>query len=584
MRQNKIYFHNFRFLIFLFYSFYCPVILAQKKLSINCIDDKKINKQLQKTTSLSVTLDQARLRGKQCVVALHKKGYLLARIDTILESNEQIIVNVQAGNLFKWGNLKLGKSSKEILVETGLSKAIQSNSYFKPNEYAAIQNKIIEWCENNGHPFASIYLDSIIVQRDTINAVLIVNLNKKISIDSLVINGNSGIKKKFLENYLEIKQGNFYSEKKIKVIGTKLKQLPYIKEMKPTAFYMDDINNKIIFYLDKKNSSQFDGIIGILPTDGGKTIFTGDVKIKLQNLLLKSGENLEINWRRLMTQTQDLKAKIAYPFLFRSKLGGEYAIKLYKRDSLFIDVHQNFALNYLFNGLNSIKAIFKNRNSSILSVSGLESLSVLPEYADVKVQSYGLGFSFEQLDYRFNPKSGISINQQAVIGNRTIKKNSAIKESLYNNLTLKSTQYQLELDLSSYSKLGKKSCLKNAIQFGSIGGNKIFKNELFRIGGNKSIRGFDEESIFCSTYVIYTLEYRFLFEENSNLFLFSDWAWYENTSGPKSINDWPKSFGTGINFETKSGILSLAYALGSQFNNRIDLRTGKIHFGLVSLF
>ena len=42
----------------------------------------------------------------------------------------------------------------------------------------------------------------------------------------------------------------------------------------------------------------------------------------------------------------------------------------------------------------------------------------------------------------------------------------------------------------------------------------MFKNELFRIGGLKTLRGFDEESITASFYNIATLEWRFLFEQN----------------------------------------------------------------------
>ena len=107
---------------------------------------------------------------------------------------------------------------------------------------------------------------------------------------------------------------------------------------------------------------------------------------------------------------------------------------------------------------------------------------------------------------------------------------------------------------------------------------------MFRIGGLRTLRGFDEESIYASTYVIPTIEYRYLFAENSNLLLFTEGAWYENVSNGAYLSDTPFSFGAGVNFETKAGILTMTYALGSQLNNPIDLRNGKIHFGLIALF
>lgn len=150
---------------------------------------------------------------------------------------------------------------------------------------------------------------------------------------------------------------------------------------------------------------------------------------------------------------------------------------------------------------------------------------------------------------------------------------------------LRSTQYQLEGSTALYIRLIGNNVLKLGVQGASVFGNStIFKNELFRIGGLKTLRGFDEESIYTSTYVIPTLEYRFLFAQNSNILLFAEGAWYENNSNGQYLNDTPVSVGAGVNFETKAGILSLNYALGNQMGNGFDLRNGKIHFGLTALF
>jgi hemolysin activation/secretion protein len=123
------------------------------------------------------------------------------------------------------------------------------------------------------------------------------------------------------------------------------------------------------------------------------------------------------------------------------------------------------------------------------------------------------------------------------------------------------------------------------VQAASVFGDQtIYRNELFRIGGLKTLRGFDEESIYASSYVIPTIEYRFLFGQNSNLLLFAEGAWYENSSNHQYLSDTPISLGAGINFDTKAGIFSLNYGLGNQFGNGFDLRNGKIHFGLTALF
>ena len=112
----------------------------------------------------------------------------------------------------------------------------------------------------------------------------------------------------------------------------------------------------------------------------------------------------------------------------------------------------------------------------------------------------------------------------------------------------------------------------------------IFSNELFRIGGLKSLRGFDEESILASDYTIFKLEYRYLMETNSYLFLFINGASWHRKSRTNPASDTPIGFGTGITFQTKLGIFSVSYALGREFSNPIYFKNAKIHFGLINYF
>jgi hemolysin activation/secretion protein len=247
-------------------------------------------------------------------------------------------------------------------------------------------------------------------------------------------------------------------------------------------------------------------------------------------------------------------------------------------------VQNNVGLQYLFNGLNNIKVFYRQRNSNLLSTAALSGVSVLPNYADISTYAYGLGIFYEKLDYKFNPRRGISINASGSAGNRQIKKNNKLSDALYNNIQLRSTQYQAEGNISFYLPLRKFSTIKIATQGGSILSPQLFKNELYRIGGFRTLRGFDEQSIFASSYAIGTLEYRFLFEQNSALILFADGAWYENNSQGTYIHDTPYSIGAGVSFETKAGIFQMNYAIGSQFGNPFDLRTGKINFGVVNTF
>lgn len=516
---------------------------------------------------------------------LRSQGYLLTDIDSVSGDSLSKTYYLTIGKKFKWAHLKKGNADMEVLSALGYSEKLYTNRAFSYSQTAHLIEKTITYYENNGYPFASLKLDSIEIKDNTLFAVLDVNKNKLIKMDSIIINGNAKVNKTFLYRYLGIKPFMLYNENAFRNISKKLKQLPFLTETQSVVWKATDKKSKLHLFLNKKNSSQFDGIIGILPDNTGKTILTGDVKVKLINNIFRAGETFDLNWRRLQVQTQDFNGRVIYPYLFGTPIGTDYAIKIYKRDSSFLDVNNTIGLQYYFSGLNNLKVYYKQRNTSILSTSGLQNITTLPDYADITTQSYGLSLNYEKLNYRFNPNKGISMIINAQTGNKNIKRNPKINDAVYNNLLLKSTQYQIDGNINWFIQIKGNNVLHLGAQYGSVFGNApVFKNELFRIGGLKTMRGFAEESIFASTYVIPTLEYRFLFGQNSNILLFTEGAWYENNSSATYVKDKPYSFGAGINFDTKAGIFSLTYAVGSQFGNPLDFRSGKIHFGLTALF
>ncbi len=517
-------------------------------------------------------------------VSLVNEGYISASVDSIKQDSLNYTAYINAGEKYKWVNLRYAKKDQGIISKLGYNERFFSNRPFKFTELSRFMEKLIVYYENNGYPFVLAKLDSLEFDKSQVKALVKIEKNVFVKLDSLVTEGTGKVSQKFLLRYLGIKNGMPYSAEVFSNVSKKIRQLPFVTEKKAPVMQLTDKQNKLFLFLEKKTASQFDGIVGILPSENGKTIFTGDLKIKLVNSILKTGETFDINWRRLQTQTQDLKATVIYPYIAGLPIGVDYNIKIYKKDTTFLDVNNGIGLNYYFSGLNYLKAFYKQRNANLITTKGLENITVLPEYADVITQAYGLGFFIEKLDYRFNPKKGISVNAQGAVGSRQIRKNPKINDLAYSTISLKSSQYQFEGNIAGYINIKKNHVVRLASQFGSVFGNTIYKNELFRIGGLRTLRGFDEESIYASSFVIPTIEYRFLFEKNSNIFVFAEGAWYENANVSGYTNYTPMSLGAGINFETKAGIFNLSYALGKQYGAGFDLRIGKIHAGLTALF
>jgi outer membrane protein assembly factor BamA len=113
----------------------------------------------------------------------------------------------------------------------------------------------------------------------------------------------------------------------------------------------------------------------------------------------------------------------------------------------------------------------------------------------------------------------------------------------------------------------------------------IFRNELFQIGGNQLLRGFDEESIYATQYAVSTAEYRYLIGQNAYLFGFVDAGFVKNKYQRVNVSNQFISTGIGMLFETKLGLLNMSFAMGKRNDVPFNLSSAaKIHFGYINYF
>jgi len=522
---------------------------------------------------------------EKVIQKLNSAGFLSASIDEISYHHDTIRAAVYMGPGFEWASLGKGNVEDEFLTGSGFRAKLFKGKIIRPDQLRQIRETILNNCENNGYPFAVFRLDSLQFNDHSLSANLHLDKNQLYHIDSVIVKGSATISEAYLYNYISIRPGDVYNESYIRRISNRLRELPFVREIKPYVVQFGRKDATLYLYLEDKKSSQFDGVIGFLPDENNKSKLnvTGEVHLKLQNSL-KRGEIIELNWRQIPPKSQDLKVNGLYPFLFQTPLGLDASLALFRKDTIYVDVTKNIGLQYALTGTNYLKVFINDKESDLQSTKGLENITVLPAYADIEVLSYGIEFQFEKLDYRPNPRNGFQFKISGSIGNRNIKRNSAINPEVYDSLDLKTTQYNGAMQFDYYFALGNRQVLNAGFAGARMHNSPIFTNELYRIGGLRSLRGFDEESIYASTYGIGKLEFRYLLEQNSFLFLFFNGAWYENKAGTGYITDTPFGFGTGINFETRLGIFSLSYALGKQFNNPIFVKNAKIHFGIVNYF
>jgi outer membrane protein assembly factor BamA len=448
-----------------------------------------------------------------------------------------------------------------------------------------MNEKILNWCENNGYPFASIRYDQFVFDNENVSASVILNTERLITIDSVIVMGEPKLSTVYISNYIGVKPGDVYNESVIRKIPGRIKELPMVTETRAFNIAFTENTARVILYLQDKKASQIDGVVGVLPDNNntGKVQLTGDLRLRLLSSFGR-GELFDLNWKQPRSKTQDLKVNLNYPFILNTPFGIDLKLAIYKSDTSYLETTLGAGLQFLLRQGSFLKLFVEDKNSSLLSTKQYENATVLPPFADVRKTMYGAALKFINVDYRLNPSKGYIIDFSAGAGNRNISKNGKINPEVYDSLELKSLQYNGEISADMYIRVLPKFILNPGVKTGGLGGNSTFDNELYRLGGLNSLRGFDEESINASLFAIGKVEIRYVLEQNSFLQLFFNGAWYERNSNSGYVSDKPIGFGAGITFDTRLGIFSFNYALGREFSNPVQFRAAKIHFGLVNYF
>lgn len=516
---------------------------------------------------------------------LYQSGYLAASIDSfkIDSLSSKIWVYLQKGETYKWTSLKPGNTDEGILSKLGYRTKVYRNKPVNSKQVANLLDELITYYENNGFPFASARLDSLKIEENNIEASLSVEKGTKVTIDSIKFISEDKLPENYLANYINITKGSLYSEKKIGQIETRFQELSFANLSRRPEVLFGKKNTILVLTVKKEKANNIDGVLGFQPQENEDPVFTGDVQLNFKNAL-GIAEKIALQWKRLQDQTQRIDLEVEIPYIFKTRFGVSGELGIYRLDTSFTNIEQQLGIHYYLRGDDKITAFINQSSTNLISTEQFEQNTTLPENADVSYLSYGLGATISKLDYRLNPSKGYELKIKGLVGNKEIERNPALENVDYDSIELSTTQYKTQLNLNHYIPLAERLVLNNNVQGGLLYNESLFKNELFRIGGLRTLRGFDEESIFASSYAIHKSEIRYILERNSFVYGFFNWAWYERDISNEFVTDVPYGFGAGVSFETRAGIFTINYALGKQFNNPVTFRSGKVHFGFANFF
>ena len=545
------------------------------------------------------SLDQANNYINSLTKLFADKGYLVSSVDSIWYLQNNVHIDFYVGKKYNWVQLRTNNIDKSLLSKVGYAAKNFAEKPLNISEVDLLKERLLTYYENEGFPFAAVYLDSIAINDDKISAALMVNQGLVYRIDSISNYGRLKLNAKFLQQYLNIINGSVYKREKLKEVDKRMLELPYAQTEHPSSLNMLGSGSILNLYVNNKKSSEVSAILGFLPdaNNTGKLQVTGDINLDLKNVF-GAGESLLLKYQALQPKSPRLNLGYEKPYFLKSPFGLGFLFELFKKDSSFLQVNAQLGLQLNLTNKQSGKILVQWQTANLLQ-GGIDTNAVkfnkkLPLNIDVKSVNVGIAYEFRNTNYRFNPLTGSDVTVTALTGIKNIKKNNDILslkttgfnyDKLYDSVKLQSYQLRLKIAAAHYFKTSKSSTFKTAVNIGLYSSPTVFRNEVFQIGGYRLLRGFNEESIYATRYAVVTAEYRSILSLNSYLFGFIDIG--ATKAKFQNINAQNLFIGTGLGiaYETKAGLLNLSLAVGKRNDVPFNIRqASKIHFGYINYF
>lgn len=407
--------------------------------------------------------------------------------------------------------------------------------------------------------YAFVVVNSALTCRtDTLYASIMVKKDAIIRLGDIHLPKESKLSSRFLGKFIQWKKGGIYTTS---TISQHKKYITLLEgwEWNPASYYIIEDSTA---YLETSPllvpSSTASGIVGIMPKpsrDG--YLLTGEADISLQNILYRN-EKINIVWKSLGGSSQYLKVQLQFPYLLAAKYGMEGYVSIFKRDSTQFQTQQKLFLTYTAPSIVYKIGIEKQSNQQLSTPK-----------SSTKFNGYTLSFQYKSANYQQYKSRYYGFVLSTTIGNRSNSNNTVDSSKLQQ---LRYIQATVHLPF-----LGKWAWQMSSQSQAIVTKNNLYTSELLRIGGANSLRGFYEESIIAKAYTLFISEIKYYITPQTQLFQFTNIAYYQHKTNLNTYYDLPIGTGLGIALENKNLINTISWAVGKERNNGFSFSNSKIH-------
>lgn len=534
--------------------------------------------------------------------SMHAMQYIEAGVDSMVYSDTVTYIYIYAGPRYQARYIIASETAHGAGGDT--ITCMVNDSLTVQQHIKSLQQKHLQLLTGQGYPFAAAYIKPVVVDTLLIDFLITFDPGIRFTLGGVQVVGDLKVTPFYIRQMINMPVGDPYHPDIVSSVEKRARELPFANQTRSPAVVFAEDKAYLALFLNKKDINRFDLLIGVQPNTStipgvsNRLLLTGNATIELINQFGR-GERFLAEYFQPSALQQQLKLEGEYPFIFSTPLGLQAGFRLLKFDSTYLEKYTEAGMQYYFTFDSRLKAFWNRASSDLTTINAAQIIASkkLPANLDFKTDFFGLEYARQDLDYRFNPRKGYQVQAKLGVGSRIIYKNDKIIAlndaldptfdftALYDTVETNTLLIKPEIDGRVFIPIKKRFTLMIRTNGGLLSGTKtIYNNEKFRIGGIKTFRGWNEQSIFAAGFMVFTTEARMILDDLSAIFVFADQGWINYSNNEFGGFNWNMGLGAGINFGTNIGVFSLSAAIGRTHETHFSVQAAKIHFGYQSLF
>lgn len=525
----------------------------------------------------------------------HRQGFLEAACIDSGRSKGRLEYRCIRGPLYRSDSVIISSDSAyrfwgESLQEVHIGQLLP--------ETDALCLRAVRQAQQAGFPFARIERTLVKPHLGTYTLRLQASAGEQFFWDSLLFSGTPAPDTRWLMRALGAVPGTSWRPLETSVLKARINLMgPFRWQGEPFLVYS---GNKAGIFIPAEQvpANQLMLLAGAGNREGNqKPVLTGEARLHLEHLFSREWM-IHAAWRSFNGLSQDLQLRMRAPFPGGLPLIAAGSLQAVRVDSSFASINPTLSASWLWHKLELTTELEQqNHIQQSVDTAAIIRNRSLPANLGCRVNFYTLGLHLRNMDHPFNPSSGLEARFDVAAGSKVIKRNPVIENlslthpglRLYDSLQgagkMQSTPFRIRANILAAIKIKGHFTALMGLQ------GQLLRDELSsvaqaeRLGGFSNLRGFNEQSIFANSWLMSTIELRYLMTERTHASVFWNGAQTQlRTAEASSTNRRFQGFGLSAGFETRPGILQITWAMGQEQGRALSWRDAKIHAGLVSLF